>query len=133
MDAIIWIASASEFNHKCYEDDITNRFWEAHAVLEETFKSSFCQKIPCFLVLNKYDVFLKKMEKRVHPGLNEVFRGNQAPGEGPVLVDEWDPYDAIRYLAGQYTRCFENPNLRQIYLGNALDKKNTQMIYQSIS
>ncbi|EFC37220.1 predicted protein [Naegleria gruberi] len=64
VTAIIFVASLSEFDQKCYEDDSTNRLDESILLFDEIVNSHFFEKTPVILFLNKSDLFSKKLNER---------------------------------------------------------------------
>ncbi|EFC45427.1 predicted protein, partial [Naegleria gruberi] len=59
---IIFIVSLSEYNQVCYEDDRSNRMKESLLLFEEIVNASCFENVPIFLVFNKKDVFLHKIQ-----------------------------------------------------------------------
>ncbi|KAL9656181.1 hypothetical protein ABK040_007798 [Willaertia magna] len=54
--------SLSEYNQVCYEDDRSNRMQESLLLFEEIVNAHCFENIPIFLVFNKRDVFLQKLQ-----------------------------------------------------------------------
>ncbi|KAF0978097.1 hypothetical protein FDP41_002612 [Naegleria fowleri] len=61
-NGIIFIVSLSEYNQVCYEDDKSNRMKESLLLFEEIVNASCFERVPIFLVFNKKDVFLHKIQ-----------------------------------------------------------------------
>jgi len=60
-NGILFIACLSEYDQKCYEDDITNRMFETLELFEETINNNYFKDKSVVLFLNKDDVFKKKI------------------------------------------------------------------------
>jgi len=61
VSAIIFVGSLSEYDLKCYEDDQTMRMKESLFLFDEITNSKFFKDTPIILLLNKDDLFKKKI------------------------------------------------------------------------
>lgn len=68
---LIYAISLSDFDQKCYEDDITNRMMEALELFGETMNYKRFQESSIFLVFTKYHIFKEKIKKK---DLNILFQ-----------------------------------------------------------
>lgn len=62
VDAVIFVAAASEYDQVLEEDEKTNRVDEAVDLWEEIANSKWFAHTPIMLFLNKYDTFIDKLE-----------------------------------------------------------------------
>eukprot|EP01080_Neovahlkampfia_damariscottae_P001612 gene1612-12737_t len=63
INAIVFLTALNEYDLTCYEDGITPRFDESMKLFEEICHNPFFIKIPIILIMNKEDLFRKKIEK----------------------------------------------------------------------
>eukprot|EP01080_Neovahlkampfia_damariscottae_P003709 gene3709-6598_t len=57
VDTIIYVASLSEFDQLCYEDDMTNRMEESLEEFEKRINSKDMENKHVILILNKFDIY----------------------------------------------------------------------------
>jgi len=63
VTAVIFVVSMSDYDQKCYEDDMTNRMQESLEIFEETINGTWFKNTPIMLFMNKLDVFKEKIQK----------------------------------------------------------------------
>ncbi len=63
MSAVIFVASLSDYDQKCYEDDVTNRMMESLDLFDEIANGNWFKNTTIMLFLNKTDVFREKIKK----------------------------------------------------------------------
>jgi guanine nucleotide-binding protein G(i) subunit alpha len=63
VSAVIFVSSLSDYDQKCYEDDVTNRMTESLDLFEETINGQVFKDTQIILFLNKTDVFKEKIKK----------------------------------------------------------------------
>jgi guanine nucleotide-binding protein G(i) subunit alpha len=108
---MIYVASLSEFNQKCSEDEITNRMLESLNLFEDLFNSEIFKGIPILLLLNKLDIFTQKISKK---DLSCVF---------PEYKGGNDLEAAIEFVKQKYKSLVkENPERLQIQVINSMDE-----------
>lgn len=61
VSALLYVCCASEYDQKCYEDDVTNRMLESMDLFSETINGNYFKDKPIIVFLNKMDVFKTKM------------------------------------------------------------------------
>jgi len=61
VSAVLYVACLSEYDQKCYEDDITNRMLESLELFDETINGNYFKDKTIILFLNKTDVFKIKI------------------------------------------------------------------------
>jgi guanine nucleotide-binding protein G(i) subunit alpha len=61
VSAVLYVACLSEYDQKCYEDDITNRMLESLELFDETINGNYFKDKTIILFLNKTDVFKQKI------------------------------------------------------------------------
>jgi guanine nucleotide-binding protein G(i) subunit alpha len=64
VSAVLYVASLSEYDQKCYEDDITNRMLESLELFDTTINNNFFKDKTIILFLNKLDVFKIKVKDK---------------------------------------------------------------------
>lgn len=70
VTAVIFVVSMSDYDQKCYEDDITNRMAESLDLFDEIVNGNWFKNTHVMLFLNKVDLFKKKIQ---HTDLNVCF------------------------------------------------------------
>jgi GTPase SAR1 family protein len=63
VSAVIFVASLSDYDQKCYEDDVTNRMMESLDLFDEIVNGNWFKNTTIMLFLNKTDVFREKIKK----------------------------------------------------------------------
>ena len=63
VTALIFVASLSEYDQRCYEDDTTNRMEESLLLFNEICNSRWFTDSSIILFLNKVDVFREKVRE----------------------------------------------------------------------
>ncbi len=61
VSAVLFVSSLSDFDQKCYEDDVTNRMNESLELFEQTINGQIFRNTLIILFLNKTDVFRQKI------------------------------------------------------------------------
>jgi guanine nucleotide-binding protein G(i) subunit alpha len=108
---MVYVASLSEFNQKCSEDEITNRMLESLNVFEDLLLENNFKETPILLLLNKLDIFTQKIAKK---DLSCVF---------PEYKGGNDVEAAIEFIKQKYKILVkENPERLQIQVINAMDE-----------
>lgn len=62
VTAVIFVASMSDFDQKCYEDDVTNRMKESMDLFDEMINGTWFKDTSIMLFLNKTDIFREKIK-----------------------------------------------------------------------
>lgn len=62
VTAVVFVASLSDYDQKCYEDDRTNRMQESLDLFDEICNGNWFKNAPIFLFLNKQDIFRQKIK-----------------------------------------------------------------------
>jgi GTPase SAR1 family protein len=63
VTAVIFVASMSDYDQKCYEDDITNRMTESMDLFDEMVNGTWFKDTSIMLFLNKTDIFREKIKR----------------------------------------------------------------------
>lgn len=63
VSAVIFVASLSDYDQKCYEDDVTNRMMESLDLFDEMTNNNWFKTTTIMLFLNKTDIFREKIKK----------------------------------------------------------------------
>jgi guanine nucleotide-binding protein G(i) subunit alpha len=108
---MVYVATLSEFNQKCSEDEITNRMLESLNVFEDLLLENNFKETPILLLLNKLDIFTQKIAKK---DLSCVF---------PEYKGGNDVEAAIEFIKQKYKSLVkENSERLQIQVINAMDE-----------
>jgi guanine nucleotide-binding protein G(i) subunit alpha len=110
--AVIYIASLSEYDQKCYEDDIKNRILESLEIFEEEINSTYFKNLPIILFLNKVDIFKKKIAKKDLTCVFQEYEGGN------------DVKTGIEFIKMKYLSKIENPERIRVYVTNAMDEES---------
>ncbi|KAL9642636.1 hypothetical protein ABK040_009715 [Willaertia magna] len=122
VTAILFVASMSEFDQKCYEDDSTNRISESLLLFDEIANSRYFIDTPVLFFLNKKDIFEQKIVKK---NLADFFEDYT----GPV-----HDYEAgAKYMLDKFISRINDQN-REFYhfITCATDTDNIKNIFDSI-
>ncbi|KAF0975056.1 hypothetical protein FDP41_005809 [Naegleria fowleri] len=122
VTAILFVASMSEFDQKCYEDDSTNRIQESLLLFDEIVNSRYFIDTPVIFFLNKKDIFQKKIETKK---LSDFFPDYQGPPHD---------FDATsKYMLQKFTSRINDQN-REFYpfITCATDTDNVKNIFDSV-
>jgi len=65
MDAIIFLAPLSVFDEKLLEDNRVNRLQDSYELWKQVTSNKVLAKTQIILFLNKYDLFVKKLNRGV--------------------------------------------------------------------
>jgi len=70
VKGVIYVADVASYNQCLYEDNSTNRLIEDLDLFAKVCESDWIRNLPVFLLLNKFDLFIDKIQKH---HLNEIF------------------------------------------------------------
>jgi len=121
VTAIIFCAALSEYDQKLYEDQTTNRMFEALKLFSDITNSRWFHKTPIILFLNKKDIFETKIKK---VPLNVCFKNYTGSN---------DPEEAADFIEKQFLSQIKNPNkLVYKYRTCATDTNNVKFIFHAV-
>ncbi|KAL0480355.1 guanine nucleotide-binding protein G(i) subunit alpha [Acrasis kona] len=122
VTAVIFVASISEFDQKCYEDDHTNRMMEALLLFDEICNSRWFCETSVILFLNKVDLFRDKIKTH---DLRLLFKDYQGGNNFESAVD---------YIKDQFVNKNRRKDSKQIFshLTCATDTNQIQRVFDSI-
>jgi len=120
VTAIIFVASLSEWDQLCEEDNKTNRMVESLNVFKDTLNNEYFINKPVLLFLNKHDLFQQKIMAK---DLGTYFPGYKE-GKNPAA--------ALKWITKQYTSRNNNNN-RAIYVHptTATDTSNIIAVFDA--
>jgi GTPase SAR1 family protein len=120
ITSIIFVASISEFDQKCYEDDETNRITESLLLFDEICNSRWFADTSVILFLNKEDLFKMKIEKK---DLKVAFPDY----DGGKNIEKAKEFTKQKFLA-------LNKNSKQIYchFTTATDTNHLKNVFDAI-
>lgn len=122
VTAILFVASMSEFDQKCYEDDSTSRIQESLLLFDEIVNSRYFIDTPVIFFLNKKDIFQKKIATKK---LSDFFPDYQGPAHD---------FDACsKYMLQKFTSRINDQN-REFYpyITCATDTDNVKNIFDTV-
>jgi guanine nucleotide-binding protein G(i) subunit alpha len=94
---------------KCYEDNQTPRFAETLLLFSEIVNSKWYISKPIILILNKYDIFRKKIR---HKNINVYFKDYHGTSEK----------DAVEYIIKQFEDRIKDKKRLYTYVLSAIGK-----------
>jgi len=119
--AVLFIACLSEYDQKCYEDDITNRMLETLELFDETINGNYFKDKTIVLFLNKLDVFKKKIAVK---DLTCTF----SDYEGGCNFEK-----ALDYIKNKYRSANKHKGERLlIHTSCATDKSNIEEVFGTV-
>eukprot|EP01080_Neovahlkampfia_damariscottae_P000720 gene720-8972_t len=115
INGVLFLASLSDYNLLCYEDDLTNRMKESIELFQEIIKQGLFSDIPIFLIFNKKDRFLSKLLNGI--ALKEHFT---------EFKEENETYEnTFQFIKKMYLQdCDKNVQIFTIESTNLEDTKN---------
>jgi len=121
VTAIIFCAALSEYDQKLYEDQTTNRMWEALKLFSDITNSRWFNDTPIILFLNKKDLFEKKILK---VPLSVCFNKYTGPNTAK---------EASEYIEQQFLAQVKNKEkLIYTYQTCATDTNNVKFIFKAV-
>lgn len=103
VTAIIFVTSLSEYDQRCYEDDLTNRMSESIVLFDEICNARWFKETPIILFLNKTDLFREKIAKTDLTVCFPEYRGGKNYDE------------ASQYIAKKFTELNKRSDNKPIY------------------
>lgn len=77
VDAVIFMTSLAEYDQDCYEEKGCWRVKESLDTFEKVVNNKLFQSVPFILMLNKRDLFEKKLSKKSFKQRFPEFKGNE--------------------------------------------------------
>jgi len=122
VNAIMFIASLSEYDQFVEEDSTMNRQDESLEVFKAITSMSFFRKTPIFLFLNKDDIFREKIAEKDMGAFFPHYQGK-----------EKDYDDGLAFIKGRYERRKSNGLTMYTHVTNATNKENVQFVWKAAS
>jgi GTPase SAR1 family protein len=121
VQAVIFVASLSEYDQVLYEDNKTNRTQEALELFKETCHLKYFERTEFILFLNKRDLFAEKIKNKP---LSECFEDYKGSG---------DYATCCQYMENKFKEQNLNPK-RQIYchFTCATDTTNVRAVFNDV-
>jgi len=121
VTAIIFCSALSEYDQKLYDDETTNRMYEALRLFSDITNSKWFNETPVILFLNKKDIFEAKIKK---VPLNVCFKEYTGP-------NEYEP--ASQFIETQFLQTIKNTQkLVYVYKTCATDTNNVKFIFKAV-
>jgi GTPase SAR1 family protein len=131
VQAVLFVASLSEFDQFLYEEHTTNRMTEAFQLFEEMSNLEVFAKSSIILFLNKIDLFTEKVKtKNISesdcPELQQI-KSQQPP------INERDAKDTALFIQRQFLRKFRgSPSRIHPHITCATDTTTVQKVFNSV-
>nr|CAG4718785.1 unnamed protein product [Naegleria fowleri] len=123
VDAVIFMTSLAEYDQDCYEEKGCWRVKESLETFEKVVNNKLFQNVPFILMLNKSDLFERKLEKKSFKKYFPEFNGNEKD------VKECTDYLAKLFLA----KCKERSSSSVLVQPHcAIDKNATEKMLQQV-
>ncbi|KAG2375363.1 hypothetical protein C9374_009986 [Naegleria lovaniensis] len=121
VHAVIFVASLGDYDQVCYEDDHTNRMSESIDLFEETINSRHFQNTMIILLLNKTDVFSRKIKEKSIRTLFPDYEGADTFEESVKFIEK-------KYLdANKY-----DPNRIFTFWSCATETESIKQVFNSV-
>eukprot|EP01129_Flabellula_baltica_P013711 TRINITY_DN6424_c0_g3_i1.p1 TRINITY_DN6424_c0_g3~~TRINITY_DN6424_c0_g3_i1.p1 ORF type:complete len:353 (+),score=74.30 TRINITY_DN6424_c0_g3_i1:49-1107(+) len=121
VTTVIFCVSLSGYNLKLYEDNVTNRMQESLMLFQETVNSTWFNDKPFILFLNKYDLFLEKVEEQIP--LTICF---------PDYKGEQDPDVMIDFITNKYAETMVESHTLFVHVTTATDTSNIRAVWIAV-
>jgi GTPase SAR1 family protein len=121
VDCVIFVASMSDYDQKCYEDDVTNRMIESLDLFDEIVNGSWFKDTVVILFLNKTDIFRHKIQ---HTDLKVCF----SDYTGGCKYELAEKFIEQKFLS---VNKFD-PNRIYTYFTNATDAENIRTVFERV-
>jgi guanine nucleotide-binding protein G(i) subunit alpha len=114
------VASISEYDQGCYEEEDVNRMIESLSLFNSTMQSPLLKQTPVILLFNKYDIFKKKIQKK---DLKCAFI---------EYTDGLNYERASEFIVGKYMENSSGRDIKKVLFTNATDTESIQQAWQEI-
>lgn len=131
VTGIVFVVAINEYDQVLFEDKTTSRVSEALTVFSALLKNSLFQNTPIILLLNKNDIFEKKIVSKPFKSIEGVGQTFDGPYAGDPGVSDAEAIKAAKqWMLDLFLDCNDNPD-RQIYpyYITALDKKSVSQFF----
>lgn len=128
VDLILFIISLSDFDQTMFEDKNQSRTQDAMSLFSQILTSSTFQKTPCILIMNKIDIFSKKLQEAEE---QEKFREIYPGFTGDISNVE----QAIEHVKASFQDkvAADRQGSLDIFCINALETESIDKLIQAIS
>jgi len=121
VTAVIFVAAMSEYDQKLYEDETTNRMFEALKLFKDICNAKWFVDTAIILFLNKKDLFMKKIQSVSLKVCFEDYNGGNTYEE------------ASKYIEDQFLQQNENPRkLIYVHQTCATDTESIQVVFKAV-
>jgi guanine nucleotide-binding protein G(i) subunit alpha len=124
VTAILYVASLSEYDEVCFEDEKTNRGLENLECFEQYMNGSYLAKVPVILVFTKTDIFEKKFTKSPVSSYFPEFEG--------TTTEEAREFFKKLYLQQIKGHTDQEPRQVFVHYVNATDPESCIALFNSI-
>jgi len=123
VDAVIFMSSLAEFDQDCYEEKGCWRVKEALDTFEKVINNKLFKNVPFVLMLNKRDLFEKKLAKKSFKKYFEDYEG-----------DEKDVQSCIDHISKLYLKRSKEHPIDNILVRPhcAIDKDATELMFKDV-
>jgi len=124
VTAVIFVAAISEYDQVLYEDETTNRIYEALDLFDEICNSRWFRETSVILFLNKRDLFLEKIKLVPLTVCFPEFSGT------PNDEEEGIAYLQLQFEAKNRTNRADNKIYTHVTC--ATDSRNVQHVFNAV-
>jgi guanine nucleotide-binding protein G(i) subunit alpha len=118
--SVVYVASLSEYDQKCYEDDFSNRMLESIKLFGTLVNVYFDQTIPIFLFLTKIDVFERKISMKDLTCVFPEYKGGK------------DVDAAIDFISMKYKNLMKEPERLKTFVVNVMDEQSVFQAFGNV-
>lgn len=133
VTGIVFVVAINEYDQVLFEDKTTSRVSEALTVFEALLKNTLFFDTPIILLLNKNDIFEKKILDKPFSQIDGVSATFEGPYAGDVGITDEEAIQAAKtWLLNQFLECNTNPD-RKIYpyFITALDPRSVSQFFEA--
>lgn len=121
VNAVVFVASLSEFDQVLFEDETKNRLDEALELFAQISNSKWFQQTSLILFLNKKDLFEKKLEEK-------VFKDHVKDYDGPNEMKQCA--DHVKKL--MVDKCKNKEKSIFTHITTAIDTSNVKFVFNAV-
>jgi GTPase involved in cell partitioning and DNA repair len=137
-DCVVYICGISEYNLNLYEDNKTNRLTESLNMFDEVMNSKEIKEKRLFLILNKVDLFKKKLEKYKFSDFFSDYKGIFIfMKQGMIFykkLKEKNEYESVlKYIEHQFKEInkYDKDRLKIFHM-NLIDHEQCILLFENI-
>lgn len=128
MDAVAYVIALSDYDLKCYEDHERNRFLEALDVFRDIIKGKYLDNKIVLILLNKHELFIKKIRKVPITVAFEDYPKNANPHNAEQVIE---------FVVSKFEECLQQVKDKKLvsqlhfHRISALDVSDIRALYET--